>query len=396
MARRTRLTETFIERLGPRASAESFGDGGRGSFGLILRVRPRQDGGDPHRYFVQRLRIAGRVTHVGIGTWPVTTLDEARETCILNLRKVRRGEDPRQPDPFADLAPAATAPTFREATAIVLDIHRPTWSNPQSAKLWEQSIRDYAFPVIGNKAVSDVTSADVLAVLTPIWTAIRPTAKKIAQRMSAVLSWAAANGYRDTDPVPAAVAALPKNGAKVQHHGSTPHDKVRDELDRVRQADAPEAARLAVEFVALTGARNTEARLATWTEIDLKAATWTIAADRRKTGAEHAIPLSEAALAVLSKAAALVDGSGLIFPGQGGRPMSAATLSRVVKLAGGQTLHGYRSSLRSWAATQNVSTEVAESLLGHEAKGIIATYQRDNLLDLRRPIMDAWGTYVAP
>ena len=394
MAKRQRLTEKAIARISDRKPA-AYGDGGRGSFGLILRVRPRQEGGQPHKYFVQRLRIEDRVTHVGLGTWPVMKLAEAREACIDNLRTVRGGGDPRQQDPFADVRPS-TGPTFREAAEIVLDIHRPTWSHPRTALEWERSLRDYAYPRIGHKAVSEVTSADVMSVLVPIWSSMRPTAKKIGQRISAVLSWAAAQGYRTDDPTPAALKSLPRNGAKVEHFASTPHENVRDEIAKVRQVDAPEAAKLAAEFIALTGARSGEVRGATWTEIDSASRVWEIPGERRKTGTAWPVPLSDAALAVLEKARVLADDSGLVFPGQRGRQMSAATVQKVVKAAEGNTLHGYRSSLRSWAAAQGVAAEVGEALLGHQPRGIVATYQRDALLDLRRPVLEAWAKHVTP
>ena len=143
-----------------------------------------------------------------------------------------------------------------------------------------------------------------------------------------------------------AVAALPKvNGNGTTHHRALPHGEVPDALRRIRSANAPESARLAVELIVLTAARSGEARAATWDEIDTAAKVWTIPPARMKAGREHRVPLSSGALDVLLRASELAGDSPFVFPTRAGRALSSKSTFRVLQLAGvtGTTLHGFRT-----------------------------------------------------
>ena len=157
------------------------------------------------------------------------------------------------------------------------------------------------------------------------------------------------------------------------------------------------ATKLAFEYLVVTATRSGEVRGARWDEIDLESATWTVPGDRTKTGKPHRVPLSDRALDVLADATAIVDESGLLFPSPSGRTLSDATMSKLLKEHDiGAVPHGFRSSFRSWCADTGVAREVAEAALGHVVAGVEGAYQRSDLLQTRREVMDRWANYLTP
>ena len=183
------------------------------------------------------------------------------------------------------------------------------------------------------------------------------------------------------------------------HHRALPHGEVAGAIAAVHATDAGAATKLAFEFLVLTACRSGEVRLATWGEIDLDAATWTVPADRTKTGRPHAVPLSGRAVAVLAEAREVSDGSGLVFPStRPGRPLSDSSLSKLLRENGIEAVpHGFRSSFRDWCSERtNAPREVAEAALAHVvANQVEAAYARSDLFDKRRALMQRWADYLA-
>ena len=180
----------------------------------------------------------------------------------------------------------------------------------------------YAHPVIRNKLACDITSADILAVLSPIWTEKPETASRVRQRMETVLDWAVAQGYRNDNPANRSITkVLPKTPLTKQHHPALHYRDVPPALEKVRTSTAETVTKLAFEFLVLTAARSGEVRLATWNEIDWVARKWTVPAERMKARREHQAPLSGRSIEVLRQAEELADGScSLVFPGLRGKP----------------------------------------------------------------------------
>lgn len=361
-----------------------YGDG-RGGHGLSLLVKPTTTG-RLSKTWSQRLRIGGRPVMIGLGAYPVVTLAEARAKALANRRELAQGRDPR----------GGGVPTFAEAAERVIEQHEPNWRDPRRAHNWRSSLRRFAFPAFGDKPVGQVTSADVLAVVGPLWGAKRETARKLLGRIRAIMAHALAEGWRSDDPTVAVTAALPKNGNPVAHHRALPHARVRAALDTVAASGAWWATIEALSFLTLTATRSGEVRGATWDEVDLQAAVWTVPATRTKTGRPLRVPLSPAALRTLAAAQAHADGSGLIFPGPTGRQLSDGTMSKLLKeLDVGCVPHGMRSSFRDWAGETGVPREVAEACLAHVVKGVEGAYARSDLLDRRREVMDNWAAYLS-
>ena len=253
-------------------------------------------------------------------------------------------------------------------------------------------------PGIGSKRVDEVTTADVMDCLSPIWTSKPETARRVRQRIAAVMKWAIAQGYRQDNPAgDAVVAALPKqNGAK-KHHRALPHRAVGDAVAKVRESCGVYATvRLAFEFLVLAAARSGEVRGAVWSEINLEEATWVIPAGRMKAAREHRVPLSGRAVEVLAAARQHSDGSGFVFPAESGGEIPSWVLTKLpVRLDLGGTLHGMRSSFRDWCGETGVAREVAEACLAHRVGSAAEqAYARSDLLERRRHLMEAWARYV--
>lgn len=358
--------------------------------GLFLRVLPSGS-----KQWVQRIVIRGKRCELGLGSADLVSLSDARTAALANRTMARSGDDPLQARRHAE-----GIPTFKKAAEAVHEASKPTWRNEKHAQDFIRSLEVYAFPQIGARKVSEVNSADILAVLEPIWTAKRETARRVKQRLGTVLKWAMAKGYRTDNPAEAAAKGLAKHDRKSErtHRKALPYADVPTCIDAVKASGAWIATKLALEFLILTAARSSEVRLATWDEIDLKAARWTVPAARMKMKKEHVVPLSPRAIKLLAEAESLRDASGLIFPSLRGKALSDMTLSKLVKELGFPVdVHGMRTSFRTWAQEQtNFPFEVCESALAH-AVGDAASqaYARSDMFDKRRKLMTAWASYLA-
>ena len=165
-------------------------------------------------------------------------------------------------------------------------------------------------------------------------------------------------------------------------------------LRTVEASNAALSTKLAIRFIAATACRTGEARGAHWSEINRDTATWTIPADRTKTGKPFRVALSTAALRVLDEAHNRSDGSGLIFPGRSGRPVGHGSLAATFRRLEAGTVHGLRSSFRDWAGESGIRRELAEAALSHTVKGVEGAYARSDLLEARRPVMQEWAAYI--
>ena len=250
---------------------------------------------------------------------------------VISSGSAARGELQDSSDIDLLVVLADGAPTVEEVAALVLEQQRPGWRNAKHARDWPRSLRAYAFPRIGALPVSEVTTADVLAILTPIWHDKPETARWVRQRIGAVMKWAVAMGHRQDNPAGDALGqVLGRQQAVVQHMRALPHGSVADALTTVRVSWASVTTKRAFEFLVLTAARSSEVRLATWDEMDLDTGVWTIPAARMKAKRDHRVALSGRALAILHDVRRLSDGTGLVFPNPRGKPLSDVTLSQLI------------------------------------------------------------------
>ena len=384
------LSASFVARAGPGR----YGDGGRGGHGLSLLVKTRING-RLAKSWSQRVRLPGhsRYTNLGLGLWPVVTLARARQVCIENLQAIHDGRDPREPG----------IPTFADAVEEVIKLHSPTWRGAKTENDWRASMTNFASPV-ARLPVNLIKTPQLLNIIAPIWHKKPEIARRVRQRIAAVMKWAAAMGYLKANPADALDALLPAangNGVRTVHHKALDWRKVPAALRTISDSEAWWGARLGLLFLAHTATRSGEIRMSRWGELSLSGKLWTCPAERTKSGRPLRVPLSEPALRLLMLARehAPHGPDRLVFParrGWGKVPMRDLAFSRLMaslKIAG--VPHGFRSSFRDWAAEHGVNHATAEACLAHQNPDkTVSAYMRSDLLDARRPVMASWSAFL--
>ena len=373
------LSAAFVRSAPPGRHADGNG--------LYLFVQPSGT-----RSWVQRLVIRGRRRELGLGAATLVPLAKAREQALANRMLARSGGDP-----LADKRRVQGVPTFAEAAQRVLEQKRGGWRGRWHAQNWWRSMERYAFPRIGSRPVSEVNTADVLEILTPIWHVKAETARAVRQRIRSVIEWAIALDMRNDNPCDRVLPVLGPQNDIVTHRQALPHRDVAAAIETVRAGSAQPAVKLAFEFLVLTATRSGEVRGAQWGEIDTTDHVWTLSAQRMKAKREHRVPLCGRALEILDAARALGDGNPHLFPMRSGRPISASTLLKVLNdLRIAAVPHGFRSSFRDWAAEKtDHPREVIEAALAHVVQNKVeAAYARSDLFERRRLLMDDWSEYL--
>jgi integrase len=316
-------------------------------------------------------------------------------------------------------AMVAATRTFMAVAEMLLADHEAGWRNAKHRQQWRNTLASYAYPILGELPVAEVTTDHVLAALRPIWTVKPETASRVRGRMEAVLAYAKARGWRAGENVAvwrghlAAILASSAKVRRVQHHPALPWKDMPAFMSALRSAKGT-AAR-ALEFAILTAARSGEVRGVCWGEVNFTDKLWTVPGDRMKAGTVHRVPLGDAALAVLEAARALRQDdtpAALVFPGtKQGVALSDMSISAVIRRmnsgdAGlrwkdekgeGVVPHGFRSTFRDWCAeAKGAPREVAEAALAHTLRDKTeAAYQRGDLLEIRRELMTSWQEFCS-
>lgn len=376
-----KLTARRVETAKPG----KFGDGG----GLQLVVAP-----SGAKKWVLRFLWQSRPREMGLGSYPEVSLADAREKALAGRRLARSGVDP-----IAARKKSERVTTFGELADEIAGRLAEGFRNAKHKAQWRMTLTVYAEPLRA-KPVDKIETADVLAVLQPIWQAKPETASRLRGRIERILNAAKAKGYR-TGENPAAWRGhlenlLPKPSPLSRgHHAAMRYQDVPTFVAKLREREA--VAGLALEFAILTAARSSEILGARWFEIDLDANVWTIPAERMKAAREHRVPLSEPALAILRKVNEATV-SDYVFLGQRpGKPLSVMALEMVLRRMGIEeaTVHGFRSAFRDWAGNEtHFPREVAEHALAHViGDKAEQAYRRSDALARRRELMDAWARH---
>ena len=302
-------------------------------------------------------------------------------------------------DPVAQRQKALGVPTYREAASAVHLENKPGWKNGKHQTQWLRTLEVYAFPTLGDRLVSEIDGPAVRDVLAEIWLDKPETARRVRQRIGAVLDWAYSKGHRDSEaPMRSLSKGLPRQPKNRGHHAAMPHTDVPAFLTQLREKES--WGRLALEAAILTAARSGEIRGAIWSEVDLENGLWTVPADRMKAGKEHVVALSPAAKRIFQRASDLrTAGSKFVFQGlKRDKPLSDMTLIKVLRDMGETvTAHGFRSSFRDWVSEETqFSGDLAEAALAHAIPNKVeAAYRRGNLLEKRRGLMNSWADFCS-
>ena len=367
-----RLTELKCKRL---SKPGRHADGA----GLYLDVSPLGA-----RHWVFLFTRNGKRTELGLGGYPETTLAEAREKAVEHRLALKAGKNPRA-ERLA-VQQAAARPTMADVIDSYIALNAPRWSL-STIRQWKP--RRISTPSFLKMAVQDVTLSDVVEVLAPRTPAMR---RRIVKRLETIFDWSIARQFRG-EPNPARFRIehhLEQPRAKTQSHPSMPWQDLPPFMRELRAKE--NMAAWCLEFQILTCARPGEARGATWDEIDLDAAIWSVHSSRMKMGTEHRVPLVPQAVALVQRLAR-IRSSPLIFPGRFGECLAPATVAKHVPA--GIHVHGFRSSFVDWSADNGLDFETTERCLAH-VFGTTTTraYRRTDLLDQRRAMLEKWADFL--
>lgn len=369
-------------------------DGG----GLYLQVMPRGT-----KSWLVRFSFAGKARALGLGSINALTLADARQEAAEIRRQVALGFDPKlERERRVREQVLARSRTFRSCAEELIKALESKHRNKKAHAQWKSSLGTYVYPIMGDVPVSEVSVNMVLAVLNQngAWLKKNETMRRVRGRIERVLGWAAVMGYRP-EGNPARYEnflseVLPAVSRPRKHHAALHYSKVPGFVRDIVH-EPPSISTAALRFVIYTAARTGEVIGARHDEIDLASRLWVIPGARTKSGRVHRVPLTDSALNVLAQLQPR-DPSGFVFPGaKNGRPISNMSMLQFMRRRVGGTAvpHGFRSSFRDFCAEKtNAPREIAEAALAHVLENKTeAAYQRGDLLERRRSLMEEWCAY---
>lgn len=364
--------------------------------------------------WIFRFQLNGRRREMGLGSLDTLTVAKARAAAEELRGELRKGVDPlaaRQAEALTRQEAAAAVlkerelarMSFRSVAEAYISAHSVAWRNAKHSQQWPNSLKAYVYPLIGDLPVRDVTTKEVLEILTPLWTSKPETARRVRSRIELVLAYAKARGWyvgENAATWRGHLSALLPPVSKVRavkHHAALDWRQMADFMTELRSR--PGTSARALEFLILTAARSGEVRGAEWREIDFEGKLWTIPASRMKAGKEHRVPLSRGAIELLNELPRL-DDERLVFPSaRSRRALSDMSLGAALRRTGrnGVTVHGFRSAFRDWAAEATMHhPDVVELALAHVVRNKVeAAYRRGDLLTKRRELMADWEAWCA-
>ncbi len=384
--------------------------------GLLLQISATGS-----KSWILRSRIDGKRKHIGLGSYPAITLADARNAGRELLGKARDGVNPveqRKVERSQRQSALAKNTNFKQCAELYLQRHSQAFTNKKHSKQWSSTLQTFVYPIIGSISVAELNKSHILKVLLqPIknragkaegefWNVRTETAKRVQARIKSIIDYAIVAEYR-TGANPAAWTGyldtqLPSASKikKVKHQPALPYPKVGDFIVKLRTNNSISAK--ALEFLILTGVRSGSVRMATWSEIDLENNVWVIPALHTKTKREHRVPLAPQAIRLLNSIPKFID-SDYVFPSPRGKALCDMALSQLMRgmaergeLSDKAVPHGFRSTFRDWAAEQtNYPDEIRKAASGHTVGDAVhAAYQRTDLLEKRRKLMNEWANYL--
>jgi integrase len=346
---------------------------------------------------------------MGLGTFPITTIALARDAARECLGLLAKGIDPlekRQAAKKERLAKAAVK-TFEETCNAYLDLNKGNWKKgSKSPDQWESSLKTYAYPKIGKLPVDQITAEQFRDVLKPIWLKKPETSTRLFQRCNKIMLWARSTRMVSTNPLDITRELLPKRKSASStrvHFPSLPWKDVPQLVHDILRNGPIGTCREALEFLILSGCRSGEVRGMLWSEVDMQTNIWTIPGTRMKAGKEHRVPLTLRMQEILKKQSENGRGTALVFPAPRDGEFSDNTLSKFLRdhkvpsdtPGRSATVHGFRSSFRTWGAENDIPENVMELILAHtERNAVVAAYKRTDLIEARLDAMEKWSKFI--
>ena len=392
-----------------------------GVAGLLLQVRkPTNEGAQMPRSWILRIKVGEQRQPIGLGSYPQVSLAVAREQAAKLVMQAKQGinlKANKRAQRSSLISAASKNKTFKECAEAYMDAHSRDYTNEKHRKQWPATLVTYAYPIIGNMLVSDIAMRDVRNVLEQetvvdintkgkLWYVKTETAKRLLGRIKTVLDYATVNEYRSgTNPAQwtgflSTQLPSPKKIQKKEHHPAVPYLQIGGFMSKLRSNSSLSAK--ALEFLILTAVRSGSVRNAEWSEIDLDNALWIIPAEHTKARQDHRVPLQPQAIKLL-KSLSKVAGTNLIFPNRNNKALSDMAFNQIMRgmrergeLKVEGVPHGFRSTFRDWSAERtSYSDEIRKAASGHAiGDSVKEAYQRTDLLEKRRSLMNEWANFL--
>jgi len=353
-----------------------------------------------YKYWVLRYTYGANRHDLTLGSFPEISVADARRKAQEARYQLNQGINPivdRKAKKAALIAQTSPSITFEKFALEVIESKRIEWTNEKHAAQWEATLREYAFPIIGQKRLDAIDMEDILKILQPIWSTKTETASRLRGRLEWILAAATTRKLR-TGMNPAlwrgllqTILPAPKKFQKVKHHKALPYRSLPTFMSKLREMDGMAA--LALEFLILNANRTSEVTDALRTEVN--GDIWTIPAERMKARVEHRVPLCKRSLEIISVAKTLDEDSDFLFSRKSKKLSNMAMPMMMRRMGVDATVHGFRSTFRDWVSEEtNHPSEVAEKALAHTISNKVEkAYRRGDLFDRRRILLTDWETY---
>ena len=364
--------------------------------GLHIWVKPNL-----RKYWIFRFNHAGKQHNISLGTFPALGIADARLKAQSERERLESGINPAEQRKLARIPNANTVKLtktyFRDFALNFVESRRAEWTNQKHGDQWVYTLEEFAFPVIGDKALDEIETEDILAILEPIWVTKTETAARLRGRLELILAAATTRKLRSgmnpalwrshLDTILSAPNKLKKGG----HHKALPYEQLSEFIAQLRQIDKIGA--VALEFLILNASRTGEVIGGLREEVN--GDVWIIPAARMKAKKEHRVPLCKRSLELLDIAKGMDLDSKHLFS-RNGKPITNMAMPMMLRRLGiDATVHGFRSSFRDWVSEETeFSPEIAEMALAHTIQSKVErAYRRKDLLERRRVLMNAWESY---
>lgn len=355
------------------------------------------------KYWIFRFTKNKKQQNMSLGAFPSTSVANARLKAQELRDSIANGENPLEAKRRRGLVrdyERKSNITFRDFALETIQTKSIEWSNPKHAAQWEYTLREFAFPMIGDKSLDAINLEDILKILTPIWQTKTETASRLRGRIEWILAAATARKLRSgINPalwrgLLQTILPAPKRFKKVEHHAAIPYKEIPQFMSELK--DICSISSLALEFLILNANRTSEVTDALRNEINNDL--WVIPADRMKARLEHRVPLCQRSRDILQIAKTMDPESNFLFSKNGKKLSNMAMAVLLRKMRSNITVHGFRSAFRDWVSEEtNHSPEVAEKALAHTIRNQVeAAYRRGDLLERRRILMQDWQDYCYP
>lgn len=364
--------------------------------GLHIWVKPNL-----RKYWIFRFSHAGKQHNISLGVFPTLGIAEARIKAQQERDRLEMGINPIKERKLTKAMSRPTKTTseipFKDFALKFIETKRAEWRNQKHGDQWVYTLEEFAFPVIGNKALDEIETQDILDILEPIWITKTETASRLRSRLELILAAATTRNLR-SGMNPAlwrghlqTILSAPNKLRTVKHHEALPYKELPNFIMQLQETATVSAC--ALEFLILNASRTGEVIFGLRDEV--VGDVWTIPANRMKAKKEHRVPLCGRSLELLAIAKDMDPSSKYLFSRNGKHLTNMAMPMLLRKYGTTATVHGFRSTFRDWVSEETeFSPEVAEMALAHTiGNKVEAAYRRKDLLERRRVLMNAWEKF---